>query len=387
MPLTREQFQSARNAGFSVEQIVGFEKRRQTEQPLSTQKPIESIATQGFSYIKEHPFKSFFDPAAKTITGKSLLEHSQETPIPTRMTGNRILDTASAIGMGVHGFQRDVAALGADIATSPASLATAGIGAISKVQTLGKGIFNGVKSGVGNIGKFFNFNKKGLDLATKVRGVAAEAKSSAVEQFGKTLDDLANANPDKSISLQEVIDGIKKNLIDPESGITSEAKSVFKRTPVLKDMLKNIDDDGYISPNNVSLGKTQEIINYINTKIPKNIKYNNLDVLDVQNDIRAAQLDAFPEMQQAREAYGKFANDYNLVKSALKPGSTLNTIKNNFSGNVEKQEAAKRILGPILNQMKNYRRQIGTIDITKKGAIAGVGAESLYLILKKLFGN
>ena len=169
--------------------------------------------------------------------------------------------------------------------------------------------------------------------------------------------------------------------------MTSEAKGVFRRTPLLKDMLKNPGDKGYISPNNVSLGKTQEIINYINTKIPKNIKYNNLDVLDVQNDIRAAQLEAFPEMQQAREVYGKFANDYNLVKSALKPGSTLNTIKNNFSGNVEKQEAAKRVLGPILAEMKNYRRQIGTIDIAKKGAIAGVGVQGVYLILKKLFGN
>ena len=192
MTLTREQFQKARDSGLSVEQIVEFEKRRQTEQPVSTQNPTDSIATQGLSYVKEHPFKSFFNPAAKTITGKSFIERSQEVPISAKMTGNPVLDPIRAGVAGVGALKRDIGAYAADFATTPSTYV-----GIPAIKLAGKSI----SSTKNVIGKFFNFNKKGLDLATKVRGVAAEAKSSAVEKFGKTLDDLANANPDKSISL------------------------------------------------------------------------------------------------------------------------------------------------------------------------------------------
>ena len=39
MPLTREQFNKARASGFSTEQIIGFEKKRETAQPVAQPKP------------------------------------------------------------------------------------------------------------------------------------------------------------------------------------------------------------------------------------------------------------------------------------------------------------------------------------------------------------
>ena len=143
----------------------------------------------------------------------------------------------------------------------------------------------------------------------------------------------------------------------------------------------------------VTLEKTQEIINYINTKIPRNIRFNHLDILDAQNDIRAAQLDAFPQMAVVRAEYGKFANDYKLVKNALRPGSTVNAIRSNFNGNVEIQDAAKRVFTPeIQKAMAGHRGEIVTRKFIKRfigwglvggaASLGGKGVTDLYKLAK-----
>lgn len=284
-------------------------------------------------------------------------------------------------GAGVPKPLAAAGGLATDIALTP--------GGTEGVINLAKG---GVKTITGvtkNIGDFFNFDQKSLTLGDKVRAVAAQAKQIAVDQFGKAIDILAQQNPTKTVSLQDVIDGIKNN-----QDLPYEAKSVFNRTPILRDMLKDPSDPDYVSPSSVSLQDTQQIINYINTKIPKSIKSNSLDILDAQNDIRAAQLDAFPEMDKVRAQYGQFANDYKLIKSALNPKSTPGAISSNFSDNPAVKDAASRVLAPVIQDMQNYRNQVGTAKLIKRaigwtavGALTAAGGGGVVEGYKKVTGG
>lgn len=280
------------------------------------------------------------------------------------------------VGAGASEPVASTAGLLTDTASIPGGME----GAVNIV----KGGANLVKGGVKNIGKFFNFDQKALTISQKVRQVASASKQSAVDQFGADLDKLSKANPNKSVSLQNVIDDIRNN---PD--LPYEARTVFNKTPILRDMLKNPGAKGYVDPSNVSLKNTQEIINYINTKIPKSIKANSLDILDAQHDIRAAQLNAFPEMEQARASYGRFAEDYKLIKSALNPKATPAAIRTNFSDNPAVKDAATRVLGPVMKDMEKYRKQVGTVKLIKRltgwaaiGAAAGVGGKGASDLIK-----
>lgn len=269
-------------------------------------------------------------------------------------------------GAGVPGPIASAAGLATDVALTP--------GGVEGVAGLGKGAVKVAQGGAKAVGNFFNFDQKAITLSEKVRGVAAQAKQAAIDQFGNSISSLADANPTKAISLQEVVDGIKGN---PD--LPYEAKSVFNKTPILRDLLKNPGDEGYMSPSNVSLKDTQEIINYINTKIPRSIKSTSLDILDAQNDIRAAQLDAFPEMEGVRQQYGKFAEDYKLIKSALNPKATPGAIASNFANNPVVKAAANRVLAPVVKDMSQYRNQVGLANFLKKAGIGIVGVGATVL--------
>lgn len=274
-------------------------------------------------------------------------------------------------GAGVPAPLAAAGGLATDIALTP--------GGAEGMAALGKGAgksITGVKD-------FFNFDQRALTLGAKVRQVASAAKQSAVDYFGSSVDAQAKANPNVAVSLENVVNDIKTNL----SEMPSEAQSVFRKVPILKDMLKDPSAKGYIDPANVSLKNTQEIINYINTKIPRSIKSTSLDVLDAQNDIRAAQLDAFPQMAQTRADYGKFAEDYKLIKSALNPKSTPGAIMSNFNQNIAVKDAANRILSPVVKDMSQLRSQKNTVNLFKKIGIGAAGLDVAYEVGKKVSGR
>ncbi len=280
-------------------------------------------------------------------------------------------------GAGLPKPLASAAGLATDIALTP--------GGTEGVMALGKGAVGLATGTVKNIGNFFNFDQKVLTLSDKVRAAASASHTAAVDKFGGQIDALAKANPTKTTDLSQVVLDINTNL----QNMTPEAQSVFRKVPVLNDLLKDPSKSG-----TVSLEDTQKIINYINTKIPKSITYKNLDVLDAQNDIRAAQLDAFPEMGGVRQDYAQHANDYKLVRSALSPKSTPGAIATNFNGNPAVKDAASRILTPVLNDMQKYRNQVGTANAIKKGlgwaiggAIGAAGAGAIYEGGKKLLGK
>src|SRR3990167_1359539 len=95
------------------------------------EKKRESISSEGLSYLTKHPYKSFFNDPTETITGKSLLERSQEIPIERGRIGIFEEPDISYIPRAtIQGTIRDMSSLVAGSLASPVSLATMGIGAI-----------------------------------------------------------------------------------------------------------------------------------------------------------------------------------------------------------------------------------------------------------------
>lgn len=222
-------------------------------------------------------------------------------------------------------------------------------------------------------------------LADTVRKSVYQAKTDAVNEFGEGIDNLARANPDKSVSLRNVVDGIKSNMEE----MAPEARSVLRKTPILKDLLEKPE-----LANNVSLKDTQDIINYINTKVPRNIKANHLDILDTLNDTRAAQLEAFPEMSVVRAKYGEFKNAFDTIKNKLKKGSLVDNMAKDF-GDIEIQKEIRKVFNEdMLKEVKKFQQSkkilkaTGIIsDYALKGAAGAAGAGVIYEGGKKLSGE
>lgn len=263
-----------------------------------------------------------------------------------------------------------------DMFAKGAAIGLGGYGAVKVAQKLSPAVTKGaeaIASKVGDVGNAVGKTvqalpqavsyKQGAAFAKDVQKSFVQAHTNKVKQFGENLDKLSTDNPERAVSLKGLVTEINS---DPD--ISPEARRIFEKTPHLKEMLTRPD-----LAENVTLRETQDILNHINTKIPKNITVNNLDVLDLKNNIRSAQLDAFPEMAQVKQDYASFIAPYKNVKGYFGFNKTLNAIKNKFGG-PQGQEAVEAILPKeVISRMGGYRRAANTLDMITHpiGALMG----------------
>lgn len=230
--------------------------------------------------------------------------------------------------------------------------------------TAGKQTAKGLGENIQGMTKFIGQGNK-ANFAEGIRNKFVNLKTQAVNRFGNQIDDLAKANPTKTISLREIVD----NLLTDIDELSPQARSAIKGNPILKKFLENPE-----LADNVSLKDTQEIINHFNTKVPKNIRFNHLDILNTLNDIKAAQLDAFPEMANVRYEYAKFKQPYDLIKNQFKVGKLLKAIEKDF-GDPEFKKAVTQIFPKeVIKEMggyKNAERNLRIMGKILKGASIG----------------
>lgn len=223
-------------------------------------------------------------------------------------------------------------------------------------------------SALKNIGKLLP--KGAVQFADDIRGQLSKAKSDAVSKFGSRLEELSKNNPEKSVSLRELVNQINSNIDD----YSQQAKIAFKSNPKFNKMLS----DPTLA-DSVTLKDAQEIINTFNTKIPKNIKYTHLDILDTINDVKAAQLDAFSEMATARQEYAAFKQPYDLVKGQFKVGKLLGNIERNFN-DPELRNAVNTLLPKeAISEMGGYRNTVKTLRAVKKYFPWALGAGAAWM--------
>jgi len=235
----------------------------------------------------------------------------------------------------------------------------------SKVAQVGRGI--------SDIPTVINKNKSSA-LAQDIRNSFIQAHSDKIKEFGGKIDELSNLNPNRTISIEDTISDIVKNWDE----LSSTTKSALKKTPILDKFLKQV-SEGKISgnPGKISLKDTQSIINHINTKIPANIRYNNLDLIDIQNNIRGSQLEAFPEMEGIRAEYRKFIEPYKQVKPYFKFNKLLNSIKNSFGG-AEGKVAVESILPKnVLKKIDKFRSASNLVELPQDIPLVGRAFKSI----------
>jgi len=252
------------------------------------------------------------------------------------------------------------------------------IGAASKV---GGAIASAAgKTLIGRSAKRAIIGKEGDKFARDIQKEFVGIKRAATKSWENDVNALAEANPDKTISLRSIVD----DLISRNADLTPEARNVFKKSPKLSAMLKdpNLAD-------NVSLKDTQEIINYINTKVPPNIRANTLDIVETLSDIRASQLEAFPEMANIRADYAKVAEPWKNIRNNFKFNKTLEAINSDFGG-AQGKEAVKALLSEqTIKEMGGYKNAVKAVKAIKAGigwgitgATLGVGGKAGYELVR-----
>jgi len=230
------------------QELARRELARRQQQP----KPVESIQSQGMSYVSEHPFKTAFEPITKTVTGRSLQERSQATPISAKMTGNRILDPlrAGVAGMGAYG--QDVMAMGADMLSTPANLIGGAASALKPVQAAGKAIAGSkVGKAVGgvlnypleNIGKniakniapdnkIFNLYNYAVGGKIKNVGDVSKIKADRVNALRTISDNLDNIQI-QNIQTGEVVSKIPENRFELLQALKQTKTAVWNKVSEL----------------------------------------------------------------------------------------------------------------------------------------------------------
>lgn len=372
-----------------------------------------SIASQGLSYVKEHPYKTILDPALKTLTGKSLYERSLEAPIPTRMTGNKFMDAGSSVGQFAQGFTRDAAAMAGDVATSPITAITAGLGAIPAVQKAGAAI--AATKPAQALGRFLTKNRKPVQvvkqfvdnirrtkdpigLARNVRAQLFQRKKEVGEAFESGIKALSEANPAARVDLSPQFDGLKTAMADATEnpGLAQEVKAIVRRVKdpeQSKLLLELIENPSKAA--DLTLQQSQDIkvaiqnAPAIKTKLAQgkfaDYRQSDIELLDLLDDIKLAQSDVFPELAEVRKPYAQYMQNYKEVKNYFKPKSLIGRMKNGF-GNEETEAMVKAVLPEeTFGDIKAYKKALQAITLLKNlgltaagGTVAGAAAAKGY---------
>lgn len=101
MPLTKEQFQKAREAGYSIEQIVEFEKRRQTEVAQPQQQRPSVLAQLARTFMRGSPLEQM-----KTT------QYLSQQNIPEVQPGQSIADYQKVIAQQLQPREEEIARKG-----------------------------------------------------------------------------------------------------------------------------------------------------------------------------------------------------------------------------------------------------------------------------------
>lgn len=427
MPLTQEQFQKARDSGFTTEQIVGFEKKR-TQEEITT-KPQEKFSDifnpssyspqaiggrlqrEGQAIYKEgiSPILSGLSTAAfglpKAIAQKAGVKEAifpeQETLAGKATRG--VAETLGFMGGGAVKIGGKVAGkIGGNLLRNKILKGATEFGIAGALQTpeediiaperrVTQGLIGaffggavpavsaGVKSATQGIGNVF----KKVPFAEKIRTAFFTTKHNAVERFGNDIERLSVENPERIISLkpqiEELIQDIKLN---------PKLQSTINRTPALKQIVDNPD-----LANNITLKQSQEIINGLRSKLPAtklqgyNVRPDDIPLFELIDDIKGSQLNAFPEMEGVRKSYGEVLSRYNLIKNKIKQGQLLKNLSTKF-GDPELNKAAEDLLNKdTVSEIRNYRNAVKTLKgfgiLGGTAIAAGVGGT----VAKKIFQN
>lgn len=244
---------------------------------------------------------------------------------------------------------------------------------------------------------------------SKVRSELFGARVKAGNAFDESLKAVQKAAPDQKVDLASAIKGLGVEM-DEAGAVTgenpklvSDIKTVLKRSG--NKTLEKILTTGDAS--DLTLEQTQDIVKSIK-KIPslaqklnqgKFAQYTDTDIPIIQfiEDVRDAQLSAFPEFADTLGAYRETMHKFRAIKPYFKESNLINNIVSDFQGKPVIQKFVKDLLPKnVVSEMESVRKVRSAIQKSKsvgemalRGAAGGAAAVAtggaLYGVSKAIF--
>jgi hypothetical protein len=236
-----------------------------------------------------------------------------------------------------------------------------------------------------------NATKDIVKFDSKVRGELFGARVKAGNEFDASLKAVQKAAPNQKLDLTSAFKGLGVE-IDEAGQITaqnpkllSDLKTVLKRSG--NRTLERVLETGDAS--NLTLEQSQQIIGSIK-KIPslaqklnqgKFAQYSDTDIPILQfiEDVRDAQLSAFPEFEKTLGAYREVMHKFRTIRPYFKEANLIKNITSQFQGKPVINKFVSDLLPKeTVKQMENVRKAIavgrGAKDIAVKSAkLTGAG--------------
>lgn len=231
---------------------------------------------------------------------------------------------------------------------------------------------------------------------SKVRGELFGARVKAGNAFDESLKAVQKAAPDQKVDLMSAFKGLGLEL-DEAGAITAEnpkllsdIKAVLKKSG--NRTLERILSTGDAS--DLTLEQTQDIVKSIK-KIPslaqklnqgKFAQYTDTDIPIIQfiEDVRDAQLSAFPEFADTLGAYRETMHKFRAIKPYFKESNLINNIVSDFQGKPVIQKFVKDLLPKnVVSEMDSVRKvrsaiqkskAVGEMALRGAATVAGGGA-------------
>ena len=177
------------------------------------------------------------------------------------------------------------------------------------------------------------------------------------ENMGQKIDDIAMANPEKIIPLNNYISELATTQ-DPAS------LSIIARTPKLRELIAKLDNGDDIS---LTLKEAQDLKNQITGRIAEGKKSGtkvvrtDLDALDMATDLGKSILENIPEMKPVYDEFSGRINQAKLVRNYRNPKSAEEFLKNGISDT--ELQAIENTVPTDVGKFVNRFKKIGNIGI------------------------
>jgi hypothetical protein len=242
--------------------------------------------------------------------------------------------------------------------------------------------------------KIQNATTKIVEFDSKVRGELFGARVKAGQAFDDSLKSVQNAAPDQSVDLNSAFKGLGLEL-DEAGQITGQNPKLLADLKSILGKAKNKTLERVLSTgdaSNLTLEQTQDIVSSIK-KIPgfaqklsqgKFANWTDTDsnIIQFIEDVRDAQLSAFPEFEKTLSAYRETMHKFRAIKPYFKESNLINNIKSNFKDKPVIQSFVKDLIPKnVVKEMDSVRKVINfgkaAKSVAKTAAVSAAGATAV----------
>jgi hypothetical protein len=235
----------------------------------------------------------------------------------------------------------------------------------------------GVANFLKAIPKTFSRTKQ-IELWNNAKRSMFQSRGKMIDEYGKALEEATIKNPNAKINMKPVIEDLKTE--DMAGILDPKVKLALNSSPKLKKLWEN-----YGNPEvseNINAKEAQDMLNEISSRFPESklagksdYRSADMSLKNLKNEIRAAQIEAYPDMIPVRKEYGDFMQAYKGMKGEFLSKHFFDNIDKNFNNPIVRTYIDKVLPKEAINDLGGYRQAAKALRWTKRAAgVAALGA-------------